>query len=236
MDRSVENRYRNQSLANPKPSITRQGRSLGISLGIVAISDVQTAIADPGWDPRDVIQQIKNQAATAADRLTDQVLNRVTEQVQTSLVDQTVRKAGDLSSSILDSLVQKGTTALDVWVSQHRIAGWLVTHPLWSFIALVLTISLVWTLITLAGRLLQRTWLMILAAPFLGLWWLIKQLFRWLRGAIAQAETAPTGHPAENRVADILRRLEHLRQEQETLMQELTTLIDPRYEREKEPR
>lgn len=214
----------------------QRGRSLFMGLGIGAVSDVQPAIADSGWDPHTAIQQIKDHAATAADRLTDQALNRVTEQVQTSLVDQTVRKVGDFSDVILDSLVQKWKTALDVWVSQHRLAGWFVTHPLWSFIALALTISLVWTLITLTGRLLQRTWLMILAAPFVGLWWLMKQGFRWLRGAIAQPEISPTGHPAENRVADILLRLEHLRQEQENLMQELTTLIDPRYEREKEPR
>lgn len=173
-------------------------------------------------------------------RTTDGVvesLSNLTDQAQTSLVDQTARRAGDLSNGIIDTLFQRVSSTFGGWVTQHPIAGWLLTHPILSVIALVLSVSLLWTLIALLGRLLQQTWLTILKAPLVVLLWIGGQILRGLKGAIAQPKALPVEPPQTDRVADILSRLDHIRQEQDHLMQELKTLLEQsQEERAKEPR
>jgi hypothetical protein len=211
------------------------GRSLGIAEGSW-LGEMSDSVL-PEAHPLGLLHEASNSVTSTIGDLSDRVGKYVSDQMQDSLVDQTVHRAGDLSSGVIDSLFQRSTTALQVWSSQHPIAGWFLLHPLVSLVTLVLSISLIWTLMALLGQLLQQTWLTILKAPLVVLLWTGRQMMRWMQDAIARPKSPPVALPEGDRVTDILSRLEHIRQEQDDLMQELKALLEqPHDERAKEPR
>jgi hypothetical protein len=133
------------------------------------------------------------------------------------------------------------------WMEQHPLGFWLLSHPLWA-IALCLTVLFItWGLLSAFVQLTQNLWIFLLQAPFK----LLKATFSGLLllvrvvkpgGFLKRKSAVPSPFVAteaiesqskaelqpqtqQQRLSEILHRLEQLRQEQDALMQEAQTIL-----------
>lgn len=157
------------------------------------------------------------------------MLERVSESFQTVQT-----KSGEMVqqlSSKASNTVGKGVTdavgmSLQNWLNAHPLIHWVVDHPLWTVGFVVLAIFLFWGLLRAIARFIEQLWLVILRSPLL--------LFRWILGmgtrtyeqlAGAKDLPVPAQVKSQERLTEILTRLETLRQEQDALLQEVRSLL-----------
>jgi hypothetical protein len=119
------------------------------------------------------------------------------------------------------------------WLNAHPYLVWLGAHPLWGLGLGLLTILSVWGLIRAIGRGVEQIWLLLLTTPFKLLQPILRQLWRWVRRLFGhnkpsgdRLDTQPIPEPTTDRIATIVDRLHTLSQEQQLLLQELSTLTD----------
>jgi len=140
----------------------------------------------------------------------------------------------DISASIEHSL----TNYFSQWLIAHPYLTWTIAHPLPGIGLLLLTIFSAWGLIKAIGRGIEQTWLFLLVTPFR----LLQPIFRLMWNAIRWRSLSfgesRFGHnqPSDEqlsvrslpnspeRIDNIIDRLEILRQEQDALLRELSSL------------
>ena len=116
---------------------------------------------------------------------------------------------------------------------EHALANyfsqWLIAHPLPGIGLLLLTIFSLWGLIKAIGRGIEQTWLFLLTTPFR----LLKPIFGLMWSSIrgighnepSDQQLSVRSLPnSPERIDYIIDRLEILRQEQDALIGELSTL------------
>jgi hypothetical protein len=113
---------------------------------------------------------------------------------------------------------------VQTWLQNHPIMAWLVTHPLISTGILLSSLVLVRGLLGAIARLTERLWLTLLRAPMLFASWLFGAIVGLFRQPVVAAVPIELPSPKQ-RLADILDRLEALKQEQDELLQEVRTLL-----------
>jgi hypothetical protein len=106
------------------------------------------------------------------------------------------------------------------WLEQHPILSWLASHPLWLLAIILLTLFLLSGLLRAVASLTEQFWLLLLRLPILMVQWVWQGSLLLLRPIRPKAEPS-----APNRLAELLERLETLRQEEEDLMQEIKSLL-----------
>ncbi|MBL1176323.1 hypothetical protein [Pantanalinema sp. GBBB05] len=141
------------------------------------------------------------------------------------------------------------------WLDAHPTIAWLVQNPLWAIVCLLLAIFLLWKLLAAVAQLAEKILLAILLFPLkLGQWLLAKMthffkttvVARFLPSKSPEPEPPPTANltvamlkptdpvpalkPAiaqdsNQRLTDIVSRLEALRREQDELLQEVKTIL-----------
>lgn len=128
--------------------------------------------------------------------------------------------------------------AVDQWLADHQMLSWLVQHPIYTLVLVLLALLLGWGLLGAIARLSEQIWLTLLRLPLqLGRWVFelsINVLLKPL-GLAYNAHAKSKQSDRQQRLAEIWIRLEALRQEQDTLMQELQTLLDVESPRKAEP-
>jgi urea transporter len=129
---------------------------------------------------------------------------------------------GRLSNSLADGILSAATQPVEAWLTEHPLLLWLVTHPVWLFIVALLSILLLVGLIRAIGHLTEKIWLVLLRLPLQLVRWFLIQLSKLLK--IGFIKTVAQSNQ-QQRLAEVLSRLEVLRQEQEALMQELKTML-----------
>lgn len=139
---------------------------------------------------------------------------------------QTLSQPDHLPTAVTPSVSDRIQTAvfgsLQGWLAAHPMVHWSLTHPLYALGIGLLILFLLWGLLRAIVHLADRAWLAILQAPC--------RLSRWLWSRVqllpaqAQAESEPHVDP-QVRLTEILSRLDALRQEQDTLMQEVKTIL-----------
>lgn len=119
---------------------------------------------------------------------------------------------------IVDSAVQPLQESWEQWLAEHWWVAFLLHHPL----ALLALIGVLVFLVSGVFRALSRTsenfWLFLVKMPFRVLGWLGVRGMTWLRQNQPKPEKG-------DRLAELLNRLDHLREEQETILQEVKTLL-----------
>jgi hypothetical protein len=119
------------------------------------------------------------------------------------------------------------------WLLAHPYLAWLLSHPLPSLGLLLLTIFSLWGLIKALGRGMEQIWLFLLTTPFK----LIQPIFRpiwsaiWSitghnKDSIQQKSLTASATPSPAQIERIIDRLHSLNQEQDTLLRELSTLVN----------
>ena len=129
----------------------------------------------------------------------------------------------DMSESIEHAV----SSYFSQWMAQHPYLAWSIAHPLPSLGLVLLAIFSLWGLFKAIGRGIEQIWIFLLKTPFK----LLQPIFSLIWGSIERI----LGHtnfgveqPSHNLVAErtcqIIDRLHVLSQEQDLLLQELSTL------------
>ncbi|MBD3883036.1 hypothetical protein IFO70_14825 [Phormidium tenue FACHB-886] len=124
--------------------------------------------------------------------------------------------------SLWDSLTQP----IQDWLLAHPYGNWLLMHPLWAIGLVLIVLLLLSGLFGAIAQLTQRLWIALLQFPVLLTRWIFVGTFQ-LGRAIFQLKPAPapTADTQQQRLAEILDRLEVLKQEQDELLQEVKQIL-----------
>jgi hypothetical protein len=128
---------------------------------------------------------------------------------------------------ISESIEQAISNYVSQWLGQHPYLAWALSHPIPSLLLLLLAIFSLWGLIKAIGRGIEQIWLFLLKTPFrllqpiFGLIWRsIERIF----GYTNPSAVPLTGKTPPERIERIVDRLHTLAREQETLLDELSSL------------
>ncbi|MGB3207734.1 MAG: hypothetical protein WBB28_22350 [Crinalium sp.] len=152
-----------------------------------------------------------------------------------------------------DPIQRAIASSADQWLQTHpavfklvQMLVWGSNHPVWSFVIFIVVVAIALNLIKLIGQLIEVASRSLLLAPFKIIFSLLKAIFKSL-GKVSNlllrkeantnsAETltlpaATTSQSLEQdkqqRLSEINSRLESIRQEQNELLQEVSSLIAP---------
>lgn len=111
------------------------------------------------------------------------------------------------------------------WLVEHPVVGWLVGHPLWTLGLTVVGLLLFAGLWSAIARLTEGFWLALVRLPF--------RLSRWIFGAVSGLLVRRWAKPAKpelgnDRIEEIVARLETLQTEQDALLGEMRALLGKR--------
>ncbi|MBD1849443.1 hypothetical protein [Leptolyngbya sp. FACHB-711] len=119
------------------------------------------------------------------------------------------------------------------WLDQYPWLEWLLQHPLWLVGLFVLVVFLFAGLLQAIGRLTENIWLTLLGLPFrligwvvVGLVWLVRFVFGKRPSEvkpISEVELAEV--KPENRLQELLARLDAIRSEEEALLREVKEIL-----------
>lgn len=138
---------------------------------------------------------------------------------------------GGLTDTWTNSWADAAQTALlrpvQGWLAEHPLLGWLVGHPLWAIALGILGLLLFAGLWSAIARLTEGFWLSLVKLPF--------RLSGWIFGVVSGLLVRQWAKPApleagDNRLSEIMNRLETLQTEQESLLAEMRGLLGKRGE------
>jgi hypothetical protein len=135
--------------------------------------------------------------------------------------------------NISASIEQAISAYFNQWFEQHPTLAWSIAHPIPSLVLLLLAVFSLWGLIKAIGRGIEQMWVFLLKTPFK----LLQPIFRVIWGSLQRGFgynkysgtqiTKKTDHNFNpDRIDRIVGRLQTLNQEQDLLLQELSTLTN----------
>jgi hypothetical protein len=128
---------------------------------------------------------------------------------------------------IVNSLRDATFSPVQLWLNEHPIIYWFLSHPLGLGAIALLFILFFAGFISAISRLTENIWLAFLKLPFHFLQWLLRRssgVFKWA----IQSKNAIDITPQQCRLSDILSQLETLQQQQAELLEELRRIIGDR--------
>lgn len=113
------------------------------------------------------------------------------------------------------------------WLQAHPMVNWLVVHPKIGIVLVLVLLVLLWGLFGALTQLLQRAWIAVLNAPIRLVWWILLRIGQSLRSQwlVTIANDNLEGQSPQQRLDAIAQRLEHLRREQDELLNEMRSLL-----------
>ncbi|MBF2000430.1 MAG: hypothetical protein IGS38_06885 [Synechococcales cyanobacterium M58_A2018_015] len=152
------------------------------------------------------------------------------------------------NQSMLDRFWESLTAPIWDWLNQYPVLYWLMLHPIWLLVTLVTLLFLLSGLLGAIARLTERLWLAILRSPITLMQWiwrgslfLLSRLFAAKSTAVhsvsvkssstlGTASLTPSTSltsqvTSQDRLTEVLNRLEVLRQEQDELLREVKLLL-----------
>jgi hypothetical protein len=176
------------------------------------------------------IAAITDAAARGQARLlatTQQAINQVNEaasqaaeSVRASL-HETLGQAEQFSDHLAKSLLEAIAALCQNWLAAHPLLAWFLLHPFWTLGLLLLSLLLCSGLLRVIARFTEQAWLAVFQSPFrLGHFLLAKVSHQ--RGG-RHRKLKPDRQ--QERLQDILRRLDEIKSEQEALLAEMRGII-----------
>jgi hypothetical protein len=215
----------------------------------VAQPAVDTATAR-GHQLKTAVGNLSNHFGEAANQTTQAVSERttqITDAARSSIshhAEQVANLAGNLKNSVSNGWQSTGvrigewrhgmqevfTQPFDVWLADHGNIAWAIAHPIPALGLLLL--SLVMGFLLLQGflraiaRLTEQAWFGLLQAPFKLVQWLLRLLVRPFQRSPMLAALAPTSATSkQERLTQLVKKLEAMRQEQDELLQEVKAIL-----------
>jgi polyhydroxyalkanoate synthesis regulator phasin len=178
---------------------------------------------------QNAVQSVVN-SVNAATNQGITVVSETAQRAKESVGDAVQQSQQAIGSRILEEMETAITAPIQAWLADHPIPSWFITHPLWLIGSILLAILLFWGLLRAIARFTEQLWLVILQAPFRFTHWLFISLPKIILRSPTQLPSASSAvlESRQAKLADILQRLEALRQEQDALMKEVQAILaDP---------
>lgn len=191
-----------------------------------------TAIDRASSQALGTVSQFTENAKSVLGETTTQAVNSVNEaaqKAQTSL-ESSLQKAQELERSFSDGIQSAVSSSLNDWFHAHPVIFWIVTHPIASAAIALGGILLFALLLKVTGRLMEDTLLSAIKAPFKRAGSIsgggVKQSPQVMANGLFSAKYEDSSkNSGENRLQNILNRLEAIKQEQDVLLKELAALV-----------
>jgi hypothetical protein len=200
---------------------------------------------------KETITQTTNSALNTLDRTTSQAVDSVTQataKAKASLED-SLHKAESISGAAADALQNAIDATVKNWIDAHPAIFWLVSHPLVGIAILLLLILMTLGLLQALGSFFAEGWLFILQSPgkfMQGFFSVGSKSLGNIGGAavnsLVSRNPGSNNHSAlqlrgvesnnlesQERLANILTRLEDIRQEQNQLLQEASAILGKQF-------
>ena len=120
-----------------------------------------------------------------------------------------------------DSLTQP----IQDWLLAHPFGNWLLSHPLWAIGLVLIALLLLSGLFGAIAQLTQTLWIVLLRSPVVLIGWLVAGIVLLVKAPFSAKRQLPAAETKEQRLAEILDRLDALKQEQDTLLQEAKQIL-----------
>jgi hypothetical protein len=205
------------------------------------------AVSHSAATAKETINQTTNSAVNTLNQSTSQAVetvNQATEKAKASLED-SINKAGIMSDATSNFLQSAIDGTVKNWMDSHPLVFWLVSHPLISLAMLLLFIFIILGFLQALGNFFAKGWLFILQIPLKlmqGVLSLGSKSVSNLGGVVVKSLVSKNPEDKNNsalqlrgvesnslesqeRLANILTRLEAIQQEQNQLLQEASAIL-----------
>lgn len=127
-----------------------------------------------------------------------------------------------MTGGLTDAVQNAIATMIKNWMDGHPFWAWLVSHPFWSLGLVFVVLVLLRGLLGAIAHFVEQVWVAILRSPLVLSKWLLGLGTKSFYLAIAEKRE---GDAKQQRLTEIVNRLEMLKQEQNELLQEVKTLL-----------
>lgn len=219
-----------QTLSNLTNNFTKATSGLS-----EATAKIKTSVLDATNGAVKTLTEASNQAASVVKETTNKATGALNEATNISVhkindattsiseaadktklaLDDTLHKAEQLSSAIANSVQEVILTSLQMWMVEHPAIAWIVNHPLLAIILVLFIFLVFWNLLNTIIKFIPQIFLLILKIPFIS-------AFKFFQNTkVIQSNNLDM----QERLPNILIRLEELRQEQDDLMREMKEIL-----------
>ncbi|MEG4842290.1 MULTISPECIES: hypothetical protein [unclassified Microcoleus] len=212
------------------------------------------AVSHSAATAKETINQTTNSAVNTLNQSTSQAVESVniaTEKAKASLED-SINKAANMSGAASDAIQNAINGTVKDWIDSHPVVFWLVSHPLISLAMLLLFIFMILGLLQALGSFFAEGWLFILQSPgkiMQGVWSVGSKSVSNFGGVAVNSLVSKNPEDKNNsalqlrgvesnslesqeRLANILTRLEAIREEQNQLLQEASAILGNKFKAE----
>ncbi|MEG4114845.1 MULTISPECIES: hypothetical protein [unclassified Microcoleus] len=203
---------------------------------------------------KETINQTTNSAVNTLNQSTNQaveIVNQATEKAKASLED-SMNKAGNMSGAASDALQSAINATVKDWIDSNPVIFWFVNHPLIFLVILLLFILSILGFFQALASLFAKGWLFILQSPVkfmqgvlsfgsksvsnvggVAVNSLVSQNPEYKNNSGLQLRGVESNTlESQERLANILTRLEAIRQEQNQLLQEASAILGNKFKAE----
>ncbi|WP_341739380.1 MAG: hypothetical protein ACM65K_28345 [Microcoleus sp.] len=212
-----------------------------------ATAQAKSSFSETADKAKETITQTTNSAVNTLNQTTSQAVDSVTqatEKAKASLQD-SLDKAENISGAASDAIKNAIYTTVKDWMDSHPVILWLVSHPLMGLAMLLLFIFMILGLFQALGSFFTEAWLFILQTPgkfIQGVFSVGSKSVSNLGGvtvnslvsrnaglnnnsALQVRGVESNSLDSQERLANILSRLEAIRQEQSQLLKEVSAIL-----------
>ncbi|OKH36664.1 hypothetical protein NIES2119_16695 [[Phormidium ambiguum] IAM M-71] len=177
------------------------------------------SIAQTAQKAKETISQTSLQAVDS--------INQVSEQAKASL-EETIQKTEGLSHTLTEGIENGINSYVTDWMNHHVILAWLLTHPLYSIVIFLVSIVLIWGLFQAVSGLIVKGWMAVLLSPVALVRSLLPKTAKLTVTTNNNGFLSPKSDSQDpkERCNTILHRLNEIKQEQDTLLQELAKILE----------
>lgn len=177
------------------------------------------SIAQTAQKAKEAISQTSVQAVDS--------INQVSEQAKASL-EETIQKTEGLSHTLTEGIENGINSYVTNWMNHHVILAWFLTHPLYSIGIFLGSIVLIWGLFQAVSGLIVKSWMAVLLSPVTLVRSLLPKTVKLTAITNKNGSLSPKSDSeyTKERCKTILHRLNEIKQEQDTLLQELAKILE----------
>ncbi|WP_234708749.1 MULTISPECIES: hypothetical protein [Kamptonema] len=253
----VVNQVKNKALVTVTETTEKARNSLSevTNQAVTRVSETTNkavdAVTHSAATAKETLTQATNSAVTTLNQTTSQAVdsvNQAKEKAKASLQD-SIHQAENISSAASDTLQNAINASVKNWVDSHPLIFWLVSHPLIALALLLLSIFIILGLFQALGSFFARGWLSILQLPgkfIQGVFTVGSKSVSNLGGVAVNSLVSrnlgennnlslqlngvqSNSSESQERLANILTRLEAIRQEQNQLLQEAEAILSKQF-------
>lgn len=190
----------------------------------------------------DFLENVKQTTIDNILQTTETVKNNLSEasdRAITTTITQTAQITDNVNNITTKALENAIDFTIKNWLNQHPVLFWLVTHPIWTLIIFLFVIFLIFGLFEAVTTLIKSLWLFIFKMPeklvrktanltIITFQNIGNQIFWPQNSHQNKLKLTKIGNKSDRqqRIAEILDRLEQLKQEQNRLLTEIAEMLE----------